>query len=161
MWMSKCNTVEKKRSVKKVKTLGAGAASFTKKKLKKNTAYKFRVIAKDASGNVMSKSFTGHAVTGNVMGKYTNAKSLKVSQRSFALSEGGKAKIRASQKKMKKGKQLLDSGHASLLRYRSDDTSVATVSSKGVITAVGAGKCMIYIQTVNGICRTVEVSVSK
>lgn len=160
IWMSKCNTDKKKYSVKKVKTLGASKTSWTKKKLKKNTAYKFRVVAKDASGRVISKSLIGHAVTGNVCGKYTNAKSLRVKKSSFTLKRGGTAKIKATQSKARKGKKLLDGGHAALLRYRSSDPSVAVVNSKGKITAKGTGNCLIYVQTVNGIWKTVKVSVN-
>jgi len=160
IWMSKCNADKKKYSVKKVKTLGASKTTWTKKKLKKNTAYKFRVVAKDASGRVISKSLIGHAVTGNVCGKYTNAKSLKVKKSSFTLKKGGTAKIKATQTGVRKGKKLLDGGHAALLRYRSSDPSVAAVNSKGKITAKGKGNCLIYVQTVNGIWKTIKVSVN-
>lgn len=106
----------------------------------------------------MSRSLTGHAITGNVKGKYTNAKSLKVSQSSVALDKGGTAKIRATQTKAKKGRKLCR--HAKLLRYTSNDTSVATVSADGTVTAVGSGSCTVYVQTVNGIWKTVTVSVN-
>ena len=154
VWMAKCG---KKSTIKKVKTLRAPKTSWTKKKLKKNTAYKFYVVAKDASGNVICKSVTSHAYTGNVRGKYTNAKSLKVKKSSFTLNKGGTAKIKATQKKARKGKKLCN--HAKLLRYKSNNTSVAKVSSSGKITAVGSGTCTVYVQTVNGIWKTVKVTV--
>ena len=154
VWMAKCG---KKSTIKMVKTLRAPKTSWTKKKLKKNTAYRFYVVAKDASGNVICKSVTGHAYTGNVRGKYTNAKSLKVKKSSFTLNKGGTAKIKATQKKAGKGKKLCN--HAKLLRYKSNNTSVAKVSSSGKIIAVGAGSCTVYVQTVNGIWKTVKVTV--
>ena len=159
IWMSKCNTDTKKYHVKKIKTFGASKTTWTKKKLKRHTAYKFRVVAKDASGKVISKSLIGHAITGNVRGDFTNAKRLKVSKASYTLKKGGKAKIKAAQTRVRPGKKLLDGGHAVLLRYRSNNTSVAKVDSKGKIRAVGKGKCMIYVQTVNGIWKKVKVSV--
>ena len=155
VWLSKCG---KNKKMKKVKTLGASKTGWTKKKLKKKTAYKFYVVAKDSNGKVIAQSFTGHVITGNVRGKYTNAKSLSVSQSSFNLSKGGTAKISATQKKAKKGKKLCK--HASLLRYRSNNPSVATVDSNGNIKAVDEGSCTVYVQTVNGIWKTVTVNVN-
>ena len=157
--MSRCNTDTKTYYVKKVKTFGASKTSWTKKKLKSNTAYKFRVVVKDASGKVICKSLIGHALTGNVRGDFTNAKSLKVKKSSFTLKKGKTARIKATQTKAMKGKKLLDSGHSKLLRYKSNNTSVAKVSSSGKITAVGTGSCKVYVQTVNGIWKTVKVTV--
>lgn len=157
IWMSKCNTADKSYSAKKVKTFDAGKTTFTKK-LKKNTGYKFYVAAKDSSGRLICMSLLGHAYTGNVRGKYTNAGSLRVSKASFTMSKGGRAKIKATQTKMKKGKKLND--HEKLLRYTSNDPSVAKVDGKGNITAVSTGKCKVYVQTVNGICKTVDVNVN-
>ena len=155
VWMAKCG---KKSTIKMVKTLRAPKTNWTKKKLKKNTAYKFYVVAKDASGNVICKSVTGHAITGNVRGRYTNAKSLSVSQSSINLNKGGTAKISATQKKAKKGKKLCK--HAALLRYTSNNPAVATVDSNGNIKTVDAGSCTVYVQTVNGIWKTVTVNVN-
>ena len=124
----------------------------------KNRAYKFRLVAKDASGNVISRSRICHAYTGNVSGKRTNVKSLKLATKSFTMNKGGTEKIRATQKKAKKSKKLCS--HAKKLRYTSNDPSVATVDSTGTITAVGTGSCKIYVQTVNVIWKTVDVSVN-
>ena len=115
------------------------------------------MVAKDSSGNVISRSLTGHAYTGKGRGRYTNAKSLSLSQRAFSLNKGGTAKIKATQKKAEKGRKLCR--HAKLLRYTSDDPSVATVTGSGTITAVGPGSCRVYVQTVNGIWQTVTVNV--
>ena len=153
IWMTTC----KNGKYKKLKTFKAGTKTFTKKKLKKNAAYKFYVVAKDASGKVICKSYAGHSYTGNVRGKYTNAKSLKVSIQSYTLKKGGTAKIKATQTKVKKNRKLSD--HANLLRYKSSNTSVAKVDSNGKITAVNYGNCSVYVQTVNGIWKTVTVTV--
>ncbi len=71
--------------------------------------------------------------------------------------KGGTFKIKAKVKKVKKGKKLCN--HTRLLRYTSSNPSVATVSKSGVIKGVKAGKCTVYVQTVNGIWKTVSVSV--
>ena len=153
VYLAKCG----KATPKKVKTLSASKTSWTKKKLKKKTTYKFYVVAKDANGNVIDMSLTGHVITGKSKGKYTNAKSLKLNTSSVSLKSGEIFKIKATQKKAVKGKKLLR--HAALLRYRSNNTAVATVSSDGVITAAGKGSCQIYVQTVSGIWKTVTVTV--
>ena len=158
IWMSRCNTSKKKYSVKKVKTLDAPKTTWIKKKLKKNTGYKFRLVAKDASGKVIGKSIICHAYTGNVWGKYTNVKSLKLAKKSYTLKKGGKAKIKAIQIKARPDKKLCS--HAKKLRYRSNNTSVARVDKNGNIKAVDTGECRVYVQTVNGIWKTVTVSVN-
>lgn len=152
IWMSKCGS-----RMKKVKTLSSAKTKWTKKKLKKKTTYKFYVVAKDAEGKVISRSLTGHFISGNVRGKYTNAKNLKLGASGAELKKDGTFRITAKQTKAKKGKKLLK--HTALLRYVSDDVSVATVDAKGVVTAAGAGSCRIYVVTVNGISKTLTVTV--
>jgi hypothetical protein len=154
IWMTKCG---KKAKYEKVKTLIAGKTSFTKGRLKKNTAYKFYVVAKDSSDKVIGKSYSAHVYTNNYKGGYTNAKNLKLSEKSITLNKGEAAKIKATQTKVKKWKKLCK--HTALLRYSTDNANVATVSKNGVITAKGTGTCKIYVQTVNGIWKTVAVNV--
>ena len=45
------------------------------------------------------------------------------------------------------------------LRYVSTNTKVATVTSKGKIKATGIGTCKIYVVAVNGIWKTITVTV--
>ena len=45
------------------------------------------------------------------------------------------------------------------LRYESTNTKIATVSSKGVITAKGKGVCYIYVYAQNGVYKQVKVTV--
>ena len=153
LWATTCSSP----SCQKVRTLGRSATSFTMTKLKENTNYRFYVLAKNAAGKTISKSQVGHVATGNVHGKYTNAKSLKVTTPKVTLSKGGTAKIKATQTKAVAGKELLN--HRALLRYRSEKPAVATVDENGTIKAVGTGWCRIYVQTVNGLCQMVEVTV--
>jgi translation initiation factor RLI1 len=115
------------------------------------------VVAKDSSDKVIGKSYSAHVYTNNYKGGYTNAKNLKLSEKSITLNKGEAAKIKATQTKVKKWKKLCK--HTALLRYTTDNTNVATVSKNGVITAKGTGTCKIYVQTVNGIWKTVAVNV--
>ena len=45
------------------------------------------------------------------------------------------------------------------IRYTSSDDSVATVSSGGLVTAVGSGSCMIYAEYIDGTAASCEVTV--
>lgn len=159
IYFSKCNTKNKKFKPKYLTTVGAYTFSMTKGKLKKNTCYKFYVVAKDANNNVISRSQVSHAITGNVKGKYTNAKSLKVNQETVSVAKGGSVQLTVTQKKVKKNKKLLDGNHADLLRFVSTNNYVASVNDDGVIVGLNKGYCKVYVQTVNGIWKVVEVYV--
>ena len=49
--------------------------------------------------------------------------------------------------------------HAPKLRYISSDPGIAAVSRSGRITAKAKGSCRIYVITVNGLRKTVQVTV--
>ena len=49
--------------------------------------------------------------------------------------------------------------HAKELRFASSNKKVATVTEKGVIKAVGKGKCTIYVYAKNGYAKKVKVTV--
>ena len=47
------------------------------------------------------------------------------------------------------------------IQYESTNTSIATVSSKGAITAKKAGTCYIYVYNQNGMYKKIKVTVKK
>ena len=144
----------------KVKTLSGAKLTWKVKGLKKKTAYRFRVVAlKKVNGKYkkICTSRIGHFVTGNVKGRYTNPKSITVKSK-LSVKVSKKARIKATVKKEKKNKKLMTT-HTSLLRYTSNNPEVATVSSKGVVTGKSKGECVIYVQTINGIWKKVNVTV--
>ena len=61
--------------------------------------------------------------------------------------------------KRKKKRKLINKGHAAKLRYLSSDTTIATVSKTGKIQAQAAGSCKVYVYSVNGVYKTVNVTV--
>ena len=66
-------------------------------------------------------------------------------------------KIQAKVKlESKKKKQIV---HAKTYRYYTDNSNVATVSKKGVITAKAKGSCLIYVLTNNGVYQKIKVTV--
>lgn len=126
------------------------------KKLKAHKAYKFYVKAVTANGTVKSKSV--HFITGNTNGKYANAKSISVNKKSLTLDVGETAKLKVTTK-IYKNKKHLSKNHGDATRYISDNPGVATVNSKGVVTAKSAGTANIYIQDIGGKYCKVSVTV--
>ncbi|MBR0307683.1 MAG: Ig-like domain-containing protein [Mogibacterium sp.] len=162
IYMAKFNTAKKKYTLKKVKTVRAGKLSWTKSGLKKNTGYRFYAVAQkkvDGKYKTIAKSKTSYVVTGNQSGRYTNPKSLKLSKTKLSLTPGKSTAIKGTVKKAKSGKKLM-TNRAAKLRFVSTNTAVAKVDSKGKVTAVKQGTCKIYVQTINGIWKTVSITVS-
>ena len=46
-----------------------------------------------------------------------------------------------------------------IISFESSDTTIATVSSKGKIKAVGKGTCYIYVYAQNGVSTKVKIKV--
>lgn len=161
IYLSSCNYKGKHYTAKKVKTVNAKTFKWKKTKLKKNRSYKFYVVAQKKSGKTykkIAKSKMGHFYTGNVMGKYTNAKSLKLKKSAITIKKGKSWTIKATVTKAKKNKKF-STNHTTLLRYTSNNPTVATVNAKGKVTAKKAGTATIYVQTVNGIWKTCKITV--
>ena len=138
--------------------------SYTKKSLKKGTAYKFKIKAQCKIGGkwkTISTSYLLHFVTGNLTknGKYTNPKSISVAKAAVSLKVGKTSKIKPSMKLVKPGKKLLEKSHAVQYRYLSTNTDIAKVSSTGKITAKKKGTCKVYVIGVNGVSKYVKVTV--
>lgn len=155
----------KKYKFKKLATLkGVGKITWTHKKLKKGTYYKYMVIA--------YRNINGHNITianGPILhgvttgGKYCVAKAVKINKvgskknaTKITLKKGKKAAIKAVE--VKAAKKLKLSKHRGL-SYETTNPKVATVTKKGVIKAVKKGKCNIYVYAQNGISKAIKVTV--
>ena len=57
-------------------------------------------------------------------------------------------------------KVTFSSGYGGSLTYESSDPSIATVDNTGVVTALSAGTCKIYVTTYNGIKKTATLEVT-
>ncbi len=163
IYLSKCNHGGNKYTPQLVKSItGNKTAKWTKKGLKKNIPYKGYVKAykmENGKKTYIGESLEMHAYTNGGNKKYTNAKSVSVKKTSVSLAAGKTHKIKASVKKLKAGKALPGKTHTAKLRYFSSNTSVATVSGNGTITAVAAGKCKVYAVAANGARKAVTVTV--
>ena len=147
------NKCGKKNRLKKLKTVKG--KSFTQKKLKKGTYYKYVVLAVNSKGKVISASKTIHVATKG--GKVTNYKSLKLNKSSKTLKKGKTFKLKVT-KKVKMNKKAKVKNHRKI-KYESSNTKIATVTSKGKIKAKKKGTCYIYAYAQNGVYKRIKIKV--
>ena len=153
----KGNTLKRAYTTKKL--------TYTKKKLKKGVSYKFKVVAQrkiNGKWKNISTSYIGHFVSGNLSKnkKYTNVKSISVKKAKVTLKKGKTTTIKATAKKVKASKKLLPKSYCAKFRYLSKNTAIATVSSKGKITAKAKGTTYVYVIGANGVWKAVKVTVN-
>ncbi len=161
------NKCGKKNRMKLLKTIENGkTTTFTQKKLKKGTYYKYIVRAYkliDGKQVTIAVSKTIHSITKG--GKYGVAKAVKIKTDKKMKSKKGsytltikknkKYTIKASEvKESKKIKQ-----HRKVL-YESSDKAIATVSKKGVVKGLKKGTCYIYAYAQNGVYKKIKVKVN-
>lgn len=144
-----------KSKYKVLKVVSGKTTSYTHKKLKKGTYYKYNIVAFKYVNGVkvtLAASKKIHATT--LGGKYGVAKAVKLNKSKVKIKKGKTFKIKASEiKKDKKTKR-----HRAIC-YESSNTKIATVNSKGKIKAKKKGKCTIYVYAQNGVYKTVKVTV--
>lgn len=160
---NRCNVNGKVYKYKKLVTITDGKTqSWTQEELKKGTFYKYIVKAyKLVNGKkvITDTSVSVHAVTQG--GKYGIAKSVSViklgskkNTLEITLKKGETDQITA--KEIKKDNKI--KLHRNLC-YESSNTKVATVTSKGLIRAVGKGTCTIWVYAQNGVYKALTITV--
>ncbi len=151
-----CNQKGKKYNYEVLEVINKNSTtSYTHKKLKKGTYYKYIVQAYqmvDGKLQIIATSKAVHAATTG--GKYGNVSSFKLNKSKVTLKKGKKFKIKA--KEVKKNKKL---NHHRRTAYESSNDKVATVSKKGVVKAKKKGTCYIYVYAQNGIYKRVRIKV--
>lgn len=157
LYGARCNTAAKSYELVKIATLNSqDQTAWVYKDLKKNTYYKFvvRAYKLDENGEkvYLARSRSAHAATGG--GTYGFISQVKVNQTKVTLKPKKTFRIRASLNIT--GQKL--SSHSSL-RYESNKPSVASVDSKGMITAKKKGTCYIYVYAQNGMYKRIKVTV--
>lgn len=154
IYASVCDGESNYKLIKDTKDLTGAIKNLNNKK-----SYKFYVVAyKNVDGKKVRicKSMIYHVVLSD--SKYTNVKAIKVAKTSYTLNVGDKQKLNAKSVKQEKNKKLLT--HAQEFRYSSSDTTVATVSKTGEITAKQSGSCIIYVVANNGVMKKIKVDVA-
>ena len=146
------NKCGKGNKYQKITTVGGN--SFTQKKLKKGTYYKYLVVAVKGKA-ALATAKTIHVATKG--GKVGNAKSVKTKAKAkVKLKKGKKLKLKA--KAVPQSKKLKVKKHRAIA-YDTTNPSVATVTKKGVVQAKKPGTCTVYAYAQNGVCKAVKVTV--
>ena len=154
IYANKCG---KSNRIKKIATVKKN--TYTHKKLKKGTYYKYVVVA----------------VKSTVIGDRTAAISKMIHVSTKGSKYGNFKKITVTKavltkaKKLKKGKTLKLGAKAVKasskakthvkLRYQTSNSKIATVSSKGVIKGVNKGTCTVFVYAQNGVYKKIPVTV--
>lgn len=136
--------VGKKATIKVTKTKVTGKVTFKSSNKK--------VATVNSKGVITSKK-AGKAVITVKVGKYTKKLTVKVKKPSFKLVK--------SSAKLKKGKKTtikVKAAPVSKVTYKTSNKKVATVNSKGVVTAKKKGTAKITVKC-NGITKTFKVTV--
>ena len=145
-------------AMKLIKTVSADTQSWNHSGLKAGKAYRYCVKAYrivNGTETVTKTSNTVHSITAS--SKFTNAKSVTVSETSVTLQVGESKNLGAKVVAADANRTLLT--HTAELVYKSGSSKVATVSNDGVVTAVGKGTCRIYVTAGSGASATVTVTV--
>ena len=151
---------KRKEAYKKLAELPASKLQYAHKTLKPDTYYKYIVVAVSGSGSEKKLEAVSRTVlVATRGGKYRNATSVKSNtKQKIKLQKGKKQKLQPTiVSKVSVGKKL------KIFRqtcFETSDPTVATVTAKGRIKAVGKGSCTIYIYAQNGVFLSLKVRVS-
>ena len=143
------NKCGKKNKYLKIETVKK--TSFTQKKLKKGTYYKYLIVAEKGT-KALAVSKTIHVATKG--GKVGNNTKVKLNKKKLSLKKGKSKKVKAT---LKRG-SLKVKIHRKVA-FESTNPKVAKVSSKGKITAKKKGTCYVYAYAQNGVAAKVKVTV--
>lgn len=144
-----------KSKYKVLKVVSGKTTSYTQKKLKKGTYYKYNIVAfKNINGAKVTTAVSKKIHATTLGGKYGVAKAVKVNKTKATIKKGKTFKIKASE--IKKDKKIRR--HRAIC-YESSNTKIATVNSKGKVKGVKKGKCTIYVYAQNGVYKTVNIKV--
>ncbi|MCM1158015.1 MAG: Ig-like domain-containing protein [Bacteroidales bacterium] len=149
------------KTVKGKKKTSAKISRIRKKKLDAGKTYQIKVKAyRMVKGK---KQYIGDSqmlyVAGAENTQYTNAKSIKLSQKTYVLKRKETADIKAVVKPQDKSKKLFRKKNVGVLRYRTTNKKIAVVTKTGRIKAVGKGRCFVYVTAMNGVNAKVRVRV--
>ena len=151
---NKCGKTNPYKRIGKTK-----ATTFTYKKLKAGTYYKFLVSAFDKNGKHIATSISMHIVTAG--GKYCNYKSVstKAKKDAVVFKKSGTA-FNLGAKAVKENAKLKASAHRNI-RYESSNKTIATVNANGKIVAKKKGSCYVFAYAQNGVFKKIKVTVKK
>ena len=147
------NKCGKKNRYKKITTVTG--TTFTQKKLKKGTYYKYVIVA-ISDGQALATSKTIHVAT--VGGKVGNNKTVKINKPKGSLKLALKKTYKIKASGIAQSAKLKVKKHRKL-SYETSDPKIATVTKKGVIKATSKGNCKIYVYAQNCMNKAIKVMV--
>ncbi len=139
-----------------LRTVRGNVNSWTHTGLKKATYYRYSVVAYrniNKKKVTIAQTYSMHiATTGK---KHAYARNLQVNRTNVVLNRGKRTALRT--------KVIYSSGkiqnHIAEVRFSSSNSRVATVNSRGIISARNKGTCIIYCYAPNGVRKNVRVTV--
>lgn len=144
------------RKYRLLRTVRGNVNSWTHTGLKKATYYRYSVVAYrniNKKKVTIAQTYSMHiATTGK---KHAYARNLQVNRTNVVLNRGKRTALRT--------KVIYSSGkiqnHIAAVRFSSSNSRVATVDSRGIISARNKGTCIIYCYAPNGVRKNVRVIV--
>ena len=149
-----------KQNFKKLKTVKNNEKRVcVHRNLKKDRAYKYYIATyriENGRKYYLSKSPSIHVAMKQE--KHTNAKRIKMKKAKVTLQANQSFQMKAVVKKENKHKKLLNH-EKNVIRYYTDDTTVATVTKKGRVKARKQGICTVYAIADNGVAGIARITV--
>ena len=146
---NKCGKSNRYKKLKTVKT-----TSYTQKKLKKGTYYKYLVVAVKGSKAIATSKTIHVATTGGKVGNY---KSVKMEKKTLSVKVNKTAAIKATA--VPASTKLKIKKHRALA-YESSNVNIASVSGKGKVKGVSRGTCYVFVYSQSGVFAKVKIKVS-
>lgn len=139
-----------------LRTVRGNVNSWTHTGLKKATYYRYSVVAYrniNKKKVTIAQTYSMHIAT--IGKKHAYARNLQVNRTNVVLNRGKRTALRT--------KVIYSSGkiqnHIAAVRFSSSNSRVATVNSRGIISARNKGTCIIYCYAPNGVRKNVRVTV--
>lgn len=145
------------QKLKLLADMDATVTEYTDKKLKQASYYRYQVKAYkliDGEKVILMTSKIIYSVTDGK--KYANPSKVTSDTTSVELAVG-KTKTLNCRLVLPKGKKMKE--YTAAIRYESTNKAVATVNSKGKITAKKKGTCYVYAYAQNGVYKKIKVTV--